>query len=75
MSSLTLAIPEDLRVKMKQFPEINWSEVARQAIVEKTRILERMRQLLSKSALTHQDAVTLGRQIKRSVWRKHSRAR
>lgn len=75
MSSLTLAIPEDLRVKMKQFPEINWSEVARQAIVEKTRILERMQQLLSKSALTHQDVVTLGRQIKQSAWRKHSRAR
>ena len=47
MSSLTLAIPDDLRAKMKRFPEINWSEVARQAIAEKTRVLEQMQHLIS----------------------------
>ena len=72
MSSLTLAIPADLRVKMSQFPEINWSEVARQAIFQKTRQLEQFNQLLSKSTLTEQDTIEIGRQIKRRVWKRHS---
>jgi len=73
MSSLTLAIPDDLKAKMKCFPEINWSEVARQAIAEKTRVLVQMQQLVSKSTLTEGDAVALGRNIKRRVWQKHRR--
>lgn len=74
MSSLTLAIPQDLRNKMKQFPEINWSEVARQAIAEKMRTLEQMQQLLSQSRLTESETLELGRQIKRRVSQKHHRA-
>lgn len=71
MSSMTLAIPADLRVKMKRFPEINWSEVARQAILQKTRQLEQLNRLLSKSTLTEQDTVEIGRQIKQRVWKRH----
>ena len=73
MATLTLAIPTDLKTKMNRFPEINWSEVARQAIAEKTRVLEHMQQLLAHSRLTEQEAVALGREVKRSVWRKHRR--
>lgn len=72
MANLTLAIPEDLKVRMKRFPEINWSEVARQAISEKTRVLERMEGLLHKSTLTEEEAVEIGRAIKRRVWRRHT---
>lgn len=71
MSNLTLAIPQDLKEKMARFPEINWSEVARQAIAEKTRLLERMQALLAKSRLTEQDAIHLGRQVKQRVWKHH----
>ncbi len=71
MSSMTLAIPADLKVKMKQFPEINWSEVARQAILQKTRQFEQLNRLLSKSTLTEQDAVEIGKQIKQRVWKRH----
>ncbi len=73
MATLTLAIPEDLRAKMRHFPEINWSEVARQAIVEKTRVLEQMQRLLSKSTLTARDALSFSRRIKQQVFRKHRR--
>jgi len=73
MANLTLAIPDDLKTKMKRFPEINWSEVARQAIAEKTRALEAMDRLLAKSALSEQQANAVGRQIKRRVWKKHLR--
>ena len=71
MSSMTLAIPSDLRAKMKLFPEINWSEVARQAILLKTRQLDQLNRLLSKSTLTEQDTIEIGRQIKRRVWKRH----
>lgn len=71
MASMTLAIPADLRAKMKQFPEINWSEVARQAILEKTQQLGQLNRLLSRSTLTEQDTIEIGRQIKRRVWKRH----
>lgn len=73
MASLTLAIPADLKAKMSRFPEMNWSEVARQAIIEKTRVLEQMQALLSHSVLSEPEAVAYGRQIKRRVWKKHGR--
>lgn len=74
MANLTLAIPNDLKAKMNHFPEINWSEVARQAIAEKTRTLEHMQQLLSRSTLSASEGLAVGRQIKRRVWQKHRRA-
>lgn len=73
MTNLTLSIPDDLKAKMNRFPEINWSEVARQAIMEKTRVLDRMQILLSHSKLTEHDALTIGREIKQRVWKKHRR--
>ena len=73
MANLTLAIPQELRVKMNRFPEINWSEVARQAIAEKTRLLDRMQRLLAHSTLTSEDAQTIGQQIKHGVAAKHHR--
>lgn len=71
MASMTLAIPADLRAKMKQFPEINWSEVARQAILQKTQQLGQLNRLLSRSTLTEQDTIDIGRQIKRRIWKRH----
>jgi len=51
MPNMTLAIPVDLKERMDKFKEMNWSEVARQAIREKTLVLERMSQMLSGSTL------------------------
>lgn len=74
MPSLTLAIPADLKTQMGRFPEINWSEVARQAIAAKMQALQALQHLLKRSALTEEEAVALGRHIKQRVWRKHHRA-
>jgi hypothetical protein len=68
MASLTLAIPENLRRKIKEFKYINWSEVARAAIVDKLQLLEKMDKLLSKSALTEKDSLRYGRMIKKRQW-------
>ena len=74
MPNMTLAIPEDLKKKMDQFKEINWSEVARQAILEKTMLLEKMNQMLSKSTLRDSEVQAYGSRIKKSVLKKHKKA-
>lgn len=67
MVSITLAIPAELKTEMDQHPELNWSEVARQAIKEKLMLLARMDMLLSKSRLTEKDALQLGRKVNKAV--------
>jgi hypothetical protein len=52
MVSITLSVPEELKTEMDSHPEMNWSEIARQAIREKILILKKMDLLLSKSKLT-----------------------
>ena len=74
MPNMTLAIPVDLKAKMDHFKEINWSEVARQAIREKTLLLERMNQMLSKSRLTTADIASHARKIDKKVFKKHKAA-
>lgn len=70
MANLTLSIPEGLREKMKKFPEINWSAVARQAILDKARLMEQMDRLLSGSSLSEKDVDRLGKEIRGRVWRR-----
>ena len=73
MPSLTLSIPEDLREKMRQFPEINWSEVARQAITERAKILDKMNQLLARAHLDEKEVSAVAGEVKKRVWKKHAR--
>ncbi len=71
MPNMTLAIPVELKAKMDRFREINWSEVARQAIQEKTLLLDRMNQMLSKSKLNSSDINKHSVEIKKGVLKKH----
>ncbi|MFH1445143.1 MAG: hypothetical protein ABIF08_01535, partial [Nanoarchaeota archaeon] len=63
MATLTLAVPEDLKQKMEAFPEMNWSEIARQAFIEKIKDLEFLKKFKEKSKVTEQDAIRLGREL------------
>lgn len=65
MTNMTLAIPEELHRKMKQFSEIKWSEVARKAIEQKVKDLETMNKIASKSKLTKKDVEEISKKIKR----------
>lgn len=71
MASLTLSVPADLKQKMTSFKYINWSEVARSAIVDKLEMLEKMDKLLSQSTLAKEDAIKYGRKINRRIWNQH----
>ncbi len=70
MANMTLSVPEDLRDFMKRHPEINWSEVARQAFKEKASALEILDKLALKSKLSEKDALEIGRKIKKSMWKR-----
>ena len=75
MVSLTLAVPKELKEVMNKHPEINWSEVARQAIWEKSKILERMDKLLHKSRFTKEDALKHGNIVSKKLWGLHKEAK
>lgn len=63
MTSMTLAVPNEIKTRMEHFPEINWSEVARQAFRQKLQDLELLERIKSGSELTDEDARTLGRDL------------
>ncbi len=67
MVNVTLAVPEEMKSEMDKHPEMNWSEIARQAFREKLMILKRMDELLSKSKMTEKNALELGRKVNKAV--------
>lgn len=71
MSTITLSIPEDLKVEMESSPEINWSEVARAAIREKLGQLKLLKLLVSKSKFTEKDALELGKKVNHALHQRY----
>ena len=67
MVSLTLSVSEDIKREMDNFPEINWSVIARAAIKRKIVLLKEMDALLSKSKLNIEDALDMGRRVNKSA--------
>jgi len=70
MANVTLALPEELHMRMKQRSEIRWSEVIRQTISEKLATLELMDKLAGKSKLTKKDVAALAERIDGAVAKK-----
>jgi len=67
MTTITLAVPEEMKKKMDTFQEMNWSEVARQAFRQKIEDLEFLRRFKQESKLTQQDAQRLGKQVSKAI--------
>jgi len=63
MPTITVNVDDDLKDRMEQHPEINWSEVTRQAISEKIEALEVMAELTSESELTESDVQEIADKI------------
>ena len=68
---MTLSIPVELKAKMDRFKEINWSEVARQAIFQKTLLMDKMNQMMSSSKISEPETLYEARKINRKVSKKH----
>ena len=48
MVSITLSVPEEVKHKMDEFSEINWSGFVRKSIIEKTKELSWKEEMLKK---------------------------
>ena len=71
---MTLAVPSELKDKMEKFPEMNWSEVARQAFMQRIKDLEFLRKFKSDSTLTEEDALKLGRELNKNLAKRYKKA-
>lgn len=67
MPTITVNVDDDLKERMEEHPEINWSEVTRQAIQEKITKLELMDELTADSDFTNQDVDELADKINKSA--------
>ena len=65
---LSVPLPVSVKERMDKRREIRWVEVARQAILEKLSVLERMDALLAKSEFTEQDAIVHGRVVSKKAY-------
>jgi hypothetical protein len=68
MVSITLAVPKEVKEKMEQFDEINWSGFIRKCIIEKTEELswkEEMLKNLHAEKGMNEWAVKLSREAKK----------
>jgi len=71
MPNITLSIPDELHKVVKQHPEIKWSEVARQAMLEYAQKIKMMDEITGKSELTDMGAEEIGNLIKKGIAERH----
>ncbi|MFW6048383.1 MAG: hypothetical protein ACOC87_03730, partial [Candidatus Natronoplasma sp.] len=60
-------VSKELKDMMDKHPEINWSEVARQSFREKLTDLEFLEEFKSRSELTEEEALELGKKVNESL--------
>ncbi|WP_135855141.1 hypothetical protein [Halorussus salinus] len=67
MPTITVNVDDDLKQQMENHPEINWSEVTRQAIKEKIEQLKLMDELTANSTLTDENVEEIAAKINESA--------
>jgi predicted CopG family antitoxin len=68
--NITLAIPKELHERMREHSDISWSALIRHTLEHKLSDLELLDKLTSQSKMTEEDALEIGRLIKRSAAKK-----
>ena len=70
MGTMSVSVEDDMKVRMNQLSEINWSAVARKAFEDKLKEVEILKKLASKSKLTAKDANEISKKINENMARK-----
>jgi hypothetical protein len=73
--TVTVSVDEQLKRRMEKHPEINWSEVTRQAIEEKISELELLDELTADSTLSAEDAAEISERVDENVRAEFDRLR
>lgn len=63
MSTVSVSIPDNLKHKMTELDDINWSAVARKAFEHKIGQVEFLKKIARKSKLTEKDAIELSNKL------------
>lgn len=69
MAELIVNIPEELKRKMEGFT-IDWSALTRDLLKKKVDELSELKFIVSKSKLTEEDVLELGRKVNKSLAKK-----
>ena len=70
---LSVPLPVELGAEMEKHREIKWVEVARQALWEKLKTLDRLDEIMAKSTLTEKDVEKHARIVNQKVWERHKK--
>ena len=73
MVNMTISVSPELKNRLAKHPEMNWSEVARQAWEEKMAKLELLNELTKNSKATDKDIMEISRKINAKVARWHEK--
>ena len=71
MVTITLSVPKEMKLRMDEHPEMNWSEVARHAFDQKLKDLDFLHEFKSKSTMTEEEAVEQGRELNSKLVKKY----
>jgi len=66
MAELRIVVPEELKRKMERF-KVDWSSVAKELLKKEVDELSRLEDIVSKSRLTEEEALALGRKVNKSL--------
>jgi predicted transcriptional regulator len=72
MAEITIKISDDLKHKMEEF-SMNWDSIIDAIIRNKISEWERFRSIVSKSKLTEEDALELGKKINEGLAKRYKR--
>lgn len=67
MATTTLAVPDELKREMAEFPGTDWSEVARRAFEEKVKDMRFLEWFKSGNVLYGGDALRIGKQVQGAI--------
>jgi hypothetical protein len=70
MGTMSVSVEDEMKRKMGELDEINWSAVARKAFEEKLKEVEILKKLVSKSKLTAKDAQEISQKISENMAKK-----
>ena len=73
MPNITLAVSKELHRKMREHPEVKWSEVVRRIIAQRIQDLERMDAIAQRSRLLPEDIDELDHLVKEGLRRRYER--
>jgi hypothetical protein len=71
MVTMTLALSSELKNRMDGFPEMNWSEIARQAFNQRIKDMEFLREFKKNSTLTEKDALKMGAELNKRLAKRY----